>query len=269
MLGMHGGRGGGAGGTEARELTVWERYQARLPAALRDPEIQRRTTLLVPRTLAAMEASLRDERRALQQELVHHERRVSLQKASRHGFASALGAMEAVGAMLAPPPLHGTGADFARIAKARARQRLAEATVAVAASCEYAKRQALLRKRAAALEFARNFIDRVEACSAAEIRQLHDDAQAEFAATSAVCSRLGSLLSAVAGAKQRWQAARGLQQFADDPGHGGGAQLFGADERAQLAREAEFAVRACCCCCLPAASLLPGRLLAPRRAVSC
>ena len=33
-LGMRGGRGGGAGGTEARELTVWERYQARLPAAL-------------------------------------------------------------------------------------------------------------------------------------------------------------------------------------------------------------------------------------------
>ena len=216
------------------EPTVWETYRDRLPGTLRDDGALARAARLVPPMLARMEAALRDERRAMAQELARHQRRAKLFEASKVGFAEALGAVRAVGAMLAPPELLCDEDDAARIAKASVRQRLTEATAAVAGSGESAKRQSLLRHRAANLSFAREFCDRIQCCDAAEIRTLHDDAQKELAAAASICDRLSGVFAAAAGAKHRWLRAHGVRLFAEDPIN---CALFSDEERAQFARE--------------------------------
>ena len=219
---------------------MWETYRDRLPGTLRDDGALARAARLVPPMLARMEAALRDERRAMAQELARHQRRAKLFEASKVGFAEALGAVRAVGAMLAPPELLCDEDDAARIAKASVRQRLTEATAAVAGSGESAKRQSLLRHRAANLSFAREFCDRIQFCDAAEIRTLHDDAQKELAAAASICDRLSGVFAAAAGAKHRWLRAHGVRLFAEDHVN---CALFSDEERAQFAREDQITER--------------------------
>eukprot|EP01046_Picozoa_sp_COSAG06_P074105 COSAG06_NODE_22497_length_721_cov_1.623794_2_plen_136_part_01 len=113
------------------ETNIWELYQARLPFALRDPLAMERAQAQVLPTLAAKEAELRDQQRALAHELHRHEWRCWLQKRSKEGYAAGLGAVEAIGVLLAKPDEDIALADFTRVEKRRVRQRLHEATVAV------------------------------------------------------------------------------------------------------------------------------------------
>ena len=130
-------------------LDIWEMYKSRLPYALRDPVAIAHAEARVVPTLAAKEAALRDQQRALAHELHRHEWRCWLQKRSKEGYAAGLGAVEAIGVLLAKPDEDIALADFTRLAKRRVRQRLHEATVAVASSGEHVKRQSMLRRRLA------------------------------------------------------------------------------------------------------------------------
>ena len=134
-------RGGGGGAPN----NVWEAYVGRLPFALRDPVAMERAQALVLPTLDAKEAALRDQQRALAHELHRHEWRCGLQESSKQGFAAALGAVEAIGVLLAKPHEQCALGDFTKVEKRRVRQRLHEATVAVASSGEHVKRQTMLR----------------------------------------------------------------------------------------------------------------------------
>ena len=218
-------------------INVWDHYLARLPTELRDKAAMDTASARILPTLAAKEAALRDQQRALSQELSRHTWRVGLQKSSKKGFAAALGAVEAIGALLARPGEACAAADFARIAKRRERQRLVEATVAVAVSSEHVKRQSMLRRRLAALQFARDYVDKLATASVSEIRTLHDEAQHELATAEVVLDRLSPALAASAGAKHRLLRAEGVLRFAEMPEH---ATLFDDESRARLASEAEL-----------------------------
>ena len=73
----------------------------------------------------------------------------------------------------------------------------------VAVSSEHVKRQSMLRRRLAALQFARDYVDKLATASVSEIRTLHDEAQHELAMAEVVLDRLSPALAASAGAKHR------------------------------------------------------------------
>lgn len=223
---------GDAGGVD-----VWDLYQSRLPYALRDPVAIARAEARVVPTLAAKEAELRDQQRALAHELHRHEWRCWLQKRSKEGYAVALGAVEAIGVLLATPDEDIALADFTRLAKRRVRQRLYEATVAVASSGEHVKRQSMLRRRLAGLQYARNYVDKLAAANASEIHTMHDEAQHELAMAEVTSERLSPALAAAAGAKHRLLRAQGLLDFAELPENN---RLFTDEDRARFAQEAEL-----------------------------
>jgi hypothetical protein len=219
------------------ETNIWELYQARLPFALRDPLAMERAQAQVLPTLAAKEAELRDQQRALAHELHRHEWRCWLQKRSKEGYAAGLGAVEAIGVLLAKPDEDIALADFTRVEKRRVRQRLHEATVAVASSGEHVKRQSMLRRRLAGLQFAREYVDKLVKANASEIHTMHDEAQHELATAEVTCDRLSPAIAASAGAKHRLLRAQGVLDFADLPEN---ERLFTDEDRARFAQEAEL-----------------------------
>ena len=120
---------------------------------------------------------------------------------------------------------------FTRVAKRRVRQRLHEATVAVASSSEHAKRQSMLRRRLAGLQFARDYVDKLAAANASEIHTMHDEAQHELSMAEVICERLSPTLAAGAGAKHRLLRAQGVLQgaWSGDAGTGLEVPIVGLD----------------------------------------
>lgn len=218
-------------------LDIWEMYKSRLPYALRDPVAIAHAEARVVPTLAAKEAALRDQQRALAHELHRHEWRCWLQKRSKEGYAAGLGAVEAIGVLLAKPDEDIALADFTRLAKRRVRQRLHEATVAVASSGEHVKRQSMLRRRLAGLQYAREYVDKLAAADASRIHTMHDEAQHELAMAEVTCERLSPALAAAAGAKHRLLRAQGVLDFAELREN---ERLFTDEDRARFAQEVEL-----------------------------